>query len=302
MLLELKNIEKQYASHRALDDVSLSVSSGSIYGLLGHNGAGKTTLIRIITQIISADKGLVLFKGKPMTRSDVFRIGYLPEERGLYKNMKVWDHAMFIAQIKGLSKKQAEQQLNIWFDRYEITDWKNKKIQELSKGMQQKIQFLTTIIHQPDLLILDEPFSGFDPINTQILKDEIVSLKEQGKTVILSTHNMESVEVLCDGISLINKSKIILQGNVDAIKEQFKTDVLKMRLRGKAFLLGSPLFEILSLSVNESLQTTDLRIKKKNNISNSDILKNIVEEYDVVSCQEETMSMNDIFIQTVKSV
>lgn len=302
MLLELKNIEKQYASHRALDDVSLSVSSGSIYGLLGHNGAGKTTLIRIITQIISADKGLVLFKGKPMTRSDVFRIGYLPEERGLYKNMKVWDHAMFIAQIKGLSKKQAEQQLNIWFDRYEITDWKNKKIQELSKGMQQKIQFLTTIIHQPDLLILDEPFSGFDPINTQILKDEIVSLKEQGKTVILSTHNMESVEVLCDGISLINKSKIILQGNVGAIKEQFKTDVLKLRLRGKAFLLGSPLFEILSLSVNESLQTTDLRIKKKNNISNSDILKNIVEEYDVVSCQEETMSMNDIFIHTVKSV
>ncbi len=302
MLLELKNIEKQYASHRALDDVSLSVSSGSIYGLLGHNGAGKTTLIRIITQIISADKGLVLFKGKPITRSDVFRIGYLPEERGLYKNMKVWDHAMFIAQIKGLSKKQAEQQLNIWFDRYEITDWKNKKIQELSKGMQQKIQFLTTIIHQPDLLILDEPFSGFDPINTQILKDEIVSLKEQGKTVILSTHNMESVEVLCDGISLINKSKIILQGNVGAIKEQFKTDVLKLRLRGKAFLLGSPLFEILSLSVNESLQTTDLRIKKKNNISNSDILKNIVEEYDVVSCQEETMSMNDIFIHTVKSV
>lgn len=302
MLLELKNIEKQYASHRALDDVSLSVSSGSIYGLLGHNGAGKTTLIRIITQIISADKGLVLFKGKPMTRSDVFRIGYLPEERGLYKNMKVWDHAMFIAQIKGLSKKQAEQQLNIWFDRYEITDWKNKKIQELSKGMQQKIQFLTTIIHQPDLLILDEPFSGFDPINTQILKDEIVSLKEQGKTVILSTHNMESVEVLCDGISLLNKSKIILQGNVDAIKEQFKTDVLKLRLRGKAFLLGSPFFEILSLSVNESLQTTDLRIKKKNNISNSDILKNIVEEYDVVSCQEETMSMNDIFIHTVKSI
>lgn len=299
MFLEIKNIEKQYSNHCALNNVSMDIPIGSIYGLLGPNGAGKTTLIRIVTKIINADKGIVLFRGKPMTQTDVFRMGYLPEERGLYKKMRVWDHALFLAQLKGMTKKQAVAKLNDWFDRLEISAWKNKKVEELSKGMQQKVQFLTTVVHDPELLILDEPFSGFDPINAEILKNEIVLLKEQGKTIILSTHNMQSVEALCDQISLINQSQVVLQGNVASIKDRFKMGTLKLTIKGKSFAFNPTLCDIETLSINESRNTTDLRLKKHSQISNSDVIKEIADRYEIISCQEETPSMNDVFIRTV---
>lgn len=301
MFLKAENIVKQYANHRALDGVDIEVPEGGIYGLLGPNGAGKTTLIRIINRIIRQDSGLILFKGKPMSDKDVYKIGYLPEERGLYKKMKVWDHALFLAQLKGLSKKQATEQLNIWFDRFSITDWKNKKVEELSKGMQQKVQFLTTVIHTPDLLILDEPFSGFDPINAEILKNEILRLKAEGKTIILSTHNMESVEELCDRISLVNKSKIVLQGEVSDVKHRYKRNVLKLILKTNDFYQNSSSFDVIS-ETKQPDNTLVLRIEKKDNDSNSDVVRAIAACYEILSFEEELPSMNDIFIQTVTNV
>lgn len=211
-LLEISHVVKQYSGHLALDDVSLDVPENTIYGLLGPNGAGKTTLIRIINCITAPDSGEVLLNGKRLSSEDVQHIGYLPEERGLYKKMKVGEQALYLAQLKGMSKKDALAALKYWFEKFEIQSWWNKKIEELSKGMAQKIQFVTTILHQPKLLIFDEPFSGFDPVNTDLLKREIINLKEKGATIIFSTHNMSSVEELCDNISLINKSKIVLQG------------------------------------------------------------------------------------------
>ena len=221
MILEARNIIKDFTGHRALDDVSISVPEGKVYGLLGPNGAGKTTLIRIINHITAPDSGEVIFDGHTLTQADVAHIGYLPEERGLYKKMRVGEQAMFFARLKGLGKKEAEDALHQWFERLEIDSWWGKKVEELSKGMAQKVQFVITVLHRPKLLIFDEPFSGFDPINAQVLKNEILRLKDEGATVIFSTHNMSSVEEICDNITLINKSRDILTGNVEEIRRRY---------------------------------------------------------------------------------
>lgn len=295
--LEAKNVVKQYSGHRALDDVSIQVPKGCIYGLLGPNGAGKTTLIRIINRITAPDSGEIYLDGRLSTRNDIYNIGYLPEERGLYKKMKVEEHAVFLAELKGLSKKDAQQKINHWFDKFDITSWKDKKIEELSKGMQQKVQFIMTVVHDPELLILDEPFSGFDPVNAELLKNEILELKQQGKTIILSTHNMESVEALCDEITLINKSHAVLQGNVEKIRKDYKTHVFNITIAGNEFILPSDMFSIETKEV--SAHTVKLRIKKEAKITNSLLLKLIASEYEIVSFEEELPSMNEIFIQTV---
>ena len=219
-VLEINSVSKSYSNHLALDDVSLAVPEGQIFGLLGPNGAGKTSLIRIINQITMPDKGTLLFNGQLLNSNHISQIGYLPEERGLYKKMKVGEQALYLAQLKGLSEKEAKKALKIWFERFEITPWWNKKVEELSKGMAQKIQFITTVLHQPKLLIFDEPFSGFDPINATLIKDEILRLKAKGTSIIFSTHRMESVEELCDHIALIDQSKKILDGPINQIKEQ----------------------------------------------------------------------------------
>lgn len=295
--LEAKNIIKQYAGHTALNNVSLQVPRGCIYGLLGPNGAGKTTLIRIINRITAPDSGEVRIEGSLSQASDIYRIGYLPEERGLYKKMKVGEHAVFLAQLKGLSKKDAQQKIAFWFDKFNISSWENKKVEELSKGMQQKVQFITTVIHDPELLILDEPFSGFDPVNAELLKAEILELKTKGKTIILSTHNMESVEALCDEITLINKSQVVLQGNVKEIRERYKTDEFTIIVKGETFDIASQLFEIQSLSTSEGL--TSVRIRKPGQTENSAVLQEISQQYEIVSFNEILPSMNEIFIQTV---
>ncbi len=221
-MLQINNITKTFGNYRALNDVTLHVSQGKVFGLLGPNGAGKSTLIRIINHIIRPDGGTLLFDGHPMTDADVLQIGYLPEERGLYKKMRVGEQAVYLARLKGLDKATAEQRLHQWFDRLEIADWWNRRVEELSKGMQQKVQFITTVIHEPDILIFDEPFSGFDPINANLLKESILELREQGATILLSTHNMNSVEEMCDSITLINKGEKILEGRVDDIKAQHR--------------------------------------------------------------------------------
>ena len=236
--LETRNVIKQYAEHRALDGVSIQVPQGTVFGLLGPNGAGKTTLIRIITRITAPDTGEVLIKDRPSTKEDVYNIGYLPEERGLYKKMKVGEQALYLAQLRGMKKEKAYRELMIWFKRFEISDWYNRKVEELSKGMQQKVQFISTVIHNPDLLIFDEPFSGFDPVNAEIVKNEMLRLKDEGKTIILSTHNMESVEALCDNIALINKSSVVLQGNVfDIRKDKIIKKVKNLKIENKLIII-----------------------------------------------------------------
>ncbi|MDH6353824.1 ABC-2 type transport system ATP-binding protein [Dysgonomonas sp. PH5-45] len=295
--LETKDVIKQYAGHRALDGVSIQVPEGCIYGLLGPNGAGKTTLIRIINRITAPDSGQVLIKGQPFAANDVYNIGYLPEERGLYKKMKVGEQALFLAQLRGLSKAEAWKRLDYWFKKFDIVSWKDKKIEELSKGMQQKIQFITTVIHEPDLLILDEPFSGFDPVNAELLKNEILELKAKGKTIILSTHNMESVEELCDNITLINKSRAVLQGKVEDIRRQHREHQYRIKIAEEDFNLESPLFTILSNNRYENY--TEVRLKNVNEVPNSEILRLVANRYEVLLFEEELPTMNDIFIKTV---
>lgn len=295
--LETKNIIKQYAGHRALDDVSIKVPKGSIYGLLGPNGAGKTSLIRIINRITAADSGEVLINGHLSTQSDIYNIGYLPEERGLYKKMKVGEHAIFLAELKGLSKKDAKKQIGWWFEKLNITSWKDKRIEELSKGMQQKVQFITTVVHNPDLLILDEPFSGFDPVNAELLKNEILELKAKGKTIILSTHNMESVEALCDEITLINKSKAVLQGDVREIREKYRKQIFNITVASEDFDLPVDSFSVESKETYKNQMK--LKIRKHSELSNSELLQFIASKYEIVSFEEEIPSMNEIFIQTV---
>ena len=249
--LEIKNLEKAYENHVALRDINLTIEKGRIFGLLGPNGAGKTSLIRIITQITAPDKGVVLFDGEKLKPVHTEKIGYLPEERGLYKKMKVGEQALYMAQLKGMSKKEALQSLRIWFKKFDILPWWDKKVEELSKGMQQKVQFITTILHQPPLLIFDEPFSGFDPINTNILKKEILEFKKQGATVIFSTHNMASVEEVCDDIALINQSKVILKGDMQDVKNSFKTNTYELIFDGafdKILTAQTPMYSINDIS------------------------------------------------------
>ncbi|MEN9918676.1 MAG: hypothetical protein RL662_1112 [Bacteroidota bacterium] len=295
--LETKNIIKQYANHLALDDVSIKVPKACIYGLLGPNGAGKTTLIRIINRITAPDSGQVYMNGQPSKQSDIYNIGYLPEERGLYKKMKVGEHAVFLAELKGLGKKEARREIDKWFEKFEITSWRDRKIEELSKGMQQKVQFITTVVHNPQLLILDEPFSGFDPVNAELLTNEIKELKEQGKTIILSTHNMESVEALCDEITLINKSQTVLQGNVSTIRDKYKSNTFNIVIKANEFFFPSDMFTVES---KENIgNTIKFRIKKQPQISNSLLLKLFAAKYEILLFEEELPSMNEIFIETV---
>jgi len=297
IFLETKEVVKQYSGHLALDKVSVQVPEQKIFGLLGPNGAGKTTLIRIITRITAPDTGEVLFKNRPLAYEDIFNIGYLPEERGLYKKMKVGEQAIYLARLKGLSTAEANARLKKWFEKFDILSWWDKKLEELSKGMQQKVQFIITVIHDPQLLIFDEPFSGFDPINTELLKNEILQLKEQGKTIIFSTHNMASVEEICDEIALIDKSKVVLSGDVNQIRNDHKQHIFKVRIENEYLVVDEALCEILSQE--KDFQNHLLRVKKNEDISNSEFLSALLKNNEITSFEEEIPSMNEIFIQTV---
>ncbi|MFC2102100.1 ABC transporter ATP-binding protein [Bacteroidota bacterium] len=299
-LFSASHITKQYAAHRALDDVSINVPEGSIFGLLGPNGAGKTTLIRIINQIIAPDAGELMFDGRELQPIDVEKIGYLPEERGLYKKMKVGEQALYLAQLKGLSRKEAEKRLSHWFSKFEIMGWWNRKVEELSKGMQQKVQFIVTVIHQPRLLIFDEPFSGFDPINVNLLKEEILNLKANGSTIIFSTHNMASVEELCDHIALINNARKILDGNVKLIKETHSTNTFEVRFNTFDRDLRSILpdsFEILQTGMDETLRVASIKLPPES--KPNDLLALLMPHVTIHSLNEIIPSMNDIFIHEV---
>lgn len=297
--LETEDVVKQYANHLALNKVSIRVPEGQIFGLLGPNGAGKTTLIRIINRITAPDSGIVRFNGRESQPDDIYQIGYLPEERGLYKKMKVGEQAIYLAQLKGLSYQEARKRLTRWFEKFDIMPWWNKKLEELSKGMQQKVQFIITIIHEPKLLIFDEPFSGFDPINAELLKQEILELKEAGHTIIFSTHNMSSVEEICDEIALINRSQVVLSGNVAEVKTRFKTNNFTVKFHAEAgnITSGSEAFSLLSEKVQAGI--SEIRIHKESNITNSALLTTLAAQTEIVSFTEEIPSMNDIFINTV---
>ncbi len=300
-IIEVKNVYKQYANHLALNDVSLSINEGTIFGLLGPNGAGKTTLIRILNQITAADKGEVLFNGMALKGSDIEAVGYLPEERGLYKKMKVGEQALYLAQLKGLSKKEASQRLNYWFQKLNLDSWWDKKIEELSKGMQQKIQFITTVLHEPKLLILDEPFSGFDPINANILKEEILELKQKGTTIILSTHNMNSVEEICDEIALINQSRVVLNGSVNELRQRFKEHIFKVTLQSNAaetMMQNNDIYSILNIQKQDN--KIDLRLQLQDNKTANDALAHFITLGTITHFEELLPTMNQIFIQQVK--
>lgn len=301
-LLEVNNIVKQYGDYIALNEVSLSVPQGSIYGLLGPNGAGKTSLIRIINQITLPDSGEIILDGEKLQPKHVQYIGYLPEERGLYKSMKVGEQCLYLAQMKGLSKAEAKKQLEYWFDKLEIQGWWNKKIEELSKGMAQKIQFVVCVLHKPKLLIFDEPFSGFDPVNANIIKDEILALKEQGSTIIFSTHRMESVEELCDHIALIHKSNKLIEGRLDDVRREFKTNsfevgILSDNVEGlmyditQKFKVAPAYFKTLSNDLKLEIQL--------GNATPNELLNILVQRGQVTHFVEKIPSVNDIFIQTV---
>jgi ABC-2 type transport system ATP-binding protein len=299
-LLEIQNITKQFSNHLALDDVSCMIEKGKIFGLLGPNGAGKTTLIRILTRITAPDKGEILFNGKLLSEKDLENIGYLPEERGLYKKMEIGEQALYLAQLKGLSKPEALKRLKYWFRKFEIESWWKRKVEELSKGMQQKMQFITTVIHEPKLLILDEPFSGFDPINTNLLIEEILLLKEKGTTIILSTHNMASVEEICDDIVLINKSRKILEGNIADLRNRFKKNRFVVELE-KNIALNDSIFPhyIKLISQKEKTHSTIFDINILSETSSNEMLAFFMEKSNIVSFQELFPSMNDIFIEQV---
>ena len=304
-LLEVNGVSKYFGDFRALNDVSISIPSGSIFGLLGPNGAGKTTLIRVINQITIPDSGSVFLDGESLSQKHIVDIGYLPEERGLYKSMKVGEQCVYLAQLKGLSKSEAKKRLKYWFERLEIGDWWNKKIQELSKGMAQKIQFVVTVLHEPKLLIFDEPFSGFDPINANLIKDEILRLRENGATVIFSTHRMESVEELCDDIALIHESNKILDGNLVDIKRQFKINTYEVGIRtNNQNDLEKDLADKFSISKANFKTLEDelkLNIKLQENETPNELLRYLTERGDVSHFVELIPSVNDIFIKAVKN-
>lgn len=296
--LSASHIVKRYAEHTALDDVSISVPRGKVFGLLGPNGAGKTTLIRIINRITAPDSGEITFDGHAFSPDDVRRIGYLPEERGLYKKMKVGEQAIYLAQLKGLSYAEAKSRLKVWFETFGIMPWWNKKLEELSKGMQQKVQFVITVLHRPPLLIFDEPFSGFDPVNAELLKKEILKLRDEGHTVIFSTHNMSSVEEVCDDIALINNSKVVLSGTVADVKEQFRTGVFELITRTGDLAPEPALFEIADRREAGGFHRYLLR-KTTSAATGSDIIRAIADRTEVRSFCEQMPSMQEIFLRVV---
>lgn len=299
-MLKATNVVKTYADYTALNNLSLTIPAGSIYGLLGPNGAGKTSFIRIVNRITMPDSGQILFEDKPMTDADVQRIGYLPEERGLYKKMEVGEQAMYLAQLKGMPAQTAKRELRKWFEKFEIESWWNKKIEELSKGMAQKIQFIVTVVHQPKLLIFDEPFTGFDPINTNLIKDEIKALNKKGATIIFSTHRMESVEELCDHIALINKSEKILEGNVNDVRNQYRNNTFTVGFREPIGELQANLpagIELLDTTKNKDLHQITFTLG--NNLKPNDLISFITQNHQIYQFEEVIPSVNDIFIKNV---
>jgi len=300
-ILRTENVVKQFENHKALSELSISVEEGTVFGLLGPNGAGKTTLIRIINQITAPDSGEVFLFNEKLKPEHIKNIGYLPEERGLYKKMKVGEQAMYFAQLKGMTKNDAKTKLKSLFEKFEINEWWNKKVEELSKGMQQKVQFITTIVHEPKLLIFDEPFSGFDPINADILKNEILALKENGASVIFSTHNMASVEEVCDNIALINNSHKILDGKVSDIKNQFKSNTYEIIFKGNFNKFEASLTADYEIVANvQKNGTSILQVKILNNLSTNDLLSRMLQFGKVISFNELIPSMHDIFVEAVK--
>lgn len=300
MILEVKNVYKQYANHLALDDVSINVPRGSVFGLLGPNGAGKTTLIRIINSITAPDRGEVLLNGKRLSLNDTANIGYLPEERGLYKKMKVGEQALYLCQLKGMSKGDALRGLKYWFEKFEIENWWDKKVEELSKGMAQKVQFITTVLHEPELLIFDEPFSGFDPVNAELLKREILALRDKGATIIFSTHNMDSVERLCENIALINKSRVVLNGSVEEIRKKFSNNKYIVKLRG-CLDFGNEVLRcgnLISMSEEDGVMCAEFMLRE--GVSGNELLGSLLKCGEVLKFEECLPSMNDIFLRSVR--
>ncbi len=296
-IITCRNVTKRYGNFTALNNVSLEIQEGKIFGLLGPNGAGKTTLIRMLNQITRPDEGEILFKGEPLKETDIERIGYLPEERGLYKKMKVGEQALYLARLKGMDRTEAMERLKEWFVKFGIQAWWNKKVEELSKGMAQKVQFITTVLHRPQLMILDEPFSGFDPVNVNLIRNEILRMRDEGTTIILSTHNMESVEELCDNIALINKSNLIVTGNTAEIRREYGKNEVEVRYHG-AEIKSTQYYDI----VEDNMEKDERRaiLAKKENSSNAAILGCLLETgCDIVSYQELIPRMNDIFIKLV---
>lgn len=298
-MLRIEHIRKQYENHLALDDVSLQVPEGSVYGLLGPNGAGKTSLIRIINQITAPDAGEVYFKNEKLKAAHISRIGYLPEERGLYKKMEIGEQVLYLAQLKGLSKAEAIKRAKYWFEKMEIQSWWKKKVEELSKGMQQKVQFIATIIHEPELLILDEPFSGFDPVNAEIIKNEFLELNKKGTTIIFSSHRMESVEQLCDHIALINKSKKILEGSVQDIRQKYKDNRYAVSIKkGKTELeIRDAGIEINAIIEKQDATLLEITLAPNTNVNNT--LGILIKHFELISFEEIIPSIHDIFIKNV---
>ena len=295
--LTAENIVKRFGTHTALDGVSISVPRGRVFGLLGPNGAGKTTLIRIINRITVPDSGTITFDGHPFGADDVQRIGYLPEERGLYKKMKVGEQAVYLASLRGLSAREAKARLKAWFEKFGIESWWNKKLEELSKGMQQKVQFIITAVHEPDLLILDEPFSGFDPVNAELLKKEILALRDKGATIIFSTHNMASVEEVCDDIALIHKSHVVLQGQVTQIKEEHRTGCYEVVATKGTLKPVEGVFDVTGSTAQRHVTT--YRLAKAAGVSNADLARAVAEQVEPRSFCEVMPSMNEIFLKIV---
>ncbi len=301
MILNIKHVTKQYATHKALDDVSMDIPQGSVFGLLGPNGAGKTSLIRIINQITAPDQGEVFFMGEKLSQKHIGMIGYLPEERGLYKKMEVGEQALYLAQLKGMSRQEAVVRLREWFELFELKGWWRKKVEELSKGMQQKVQFIITVLHEPKLLILDEPFTGFDPINANLIKDELIKLRDKGTTIILSTHRMESVEELCSHIALINRSNKILDGSVRDIRKNFKSEKYEIEYKGNGIAFANALwagFELLSHEPHGDMMRAV--VKMGEGAKTNDLLAALIPHVEVHSFKEIVPGMSDIFISLVQ--
>ena len=297
IFLSAEHIVKSYANHTALNDVSIEVPRGKVFGLLGPNGAGKTTLIRIINRITMPDSGQVLFDGHTFTADDVMNIGYLPEERGLYKKMKVGEQAIYLAQLKGLSYREAKTRLTEWFEKFGIMPWWDKKLEELSKGMQQKVQFIITILHRPQLLIFDDPFSGFDPVNAELLKREILGLRDQGHTIIFSTHNMSSVEEVCDNIALINHSKVVLSGNVTDVKDRFRNGLYEATSTAEQLEDVDGLFSVVDRSRMGGLHS--FLLQKAEGVTNSQLISEVAQRVDLRSISEKMPTMQEIFLKVV---
>lgn len=295
--LEAQHIVKRYARHLALDDVSIAVPQGSVFGLMGPNGAGKTTLIRIINRITAPDSGEILFEGRRFAPTDVARIGYLPEERGLYRKMKVGEQAIYLARLKGIDKATARKRLTEWFEKFDIMPWWGKKLEELSKGMAQKVQFIITVLHEPDLLIFDEPFSGFDPVNAEQLKQEILELKEKGHTIIFSTHNMSSVEEICDTIALINHSQVVLKGNVQEVKSQFRTGLYDLVTTSASLQSVDGVFSIIGNRSISGVHRYSLR--KAEAVDNNQLVEALARQVEIRSFAEQMPTMNDVFLNVV---